>query len=529
MTSEGSAMPEDTSVLRDLAGHQAARLHDGTLPWAWWLEHAARHGRYGFTNTLLIAAQWRAATDVRSYAEWQAAGRQVRRGEAGIRVLARGGGTRPVFDVAQTAGLPLPRPEPGEARIWERLAAEAARCGLPVRADDGPDALAHRLALDLAPRGLPRADLVARSVAFVVLARLGLEPPPPAFPSPADWADDRLGDTVLRLARILHARLTDPSGDLMSAAHRFFRARVRDGWVPGYLAERGFARGVQRRWQIGYAPAGRRDLLDHLLGLGHTEQAVVAAGLARPGGRDTFRDRAMFAIRAEGGAVAGFIGRRRDGGTGPKYLNGPNTSLFRKGELLYGLHEASGRLAEGARPVLVEGPLDAIAVDLAAARGHAAVATCGVAVTPAQVAALARACDLERAGLLVALDGDAAGRSAAVRAWPALAAVPGPVDTAVLPGGRDPAQLLHEGGRAAVRAALRSPGRLLDLVVDDAASRAGGPLQTNEARLSALRAAVAVIAAARPAEAARQVVRLAARLDVPPALVTAELLTAAAP
>ncbi|MQY04051.1 toprim domain-containing protein [Actinomadura macrotermitis] len=514
-------MPEDVVVLRDLADHQAARLRDGTLPWTWWLEHAARHGRYGFTGTLLIAAQWRAATDVRSYEEWQAAGRQVRKGETGIRVLTRSGGARAVFDVAQTTGLPLPDTGLTARQAWERLAAEAARRGLPVRADDDAAALAHRLAHELAG-----GHLVARSVAFVVLARLGQAPPPPAFPSPATWADARLGDRVLRLARILHARVTDPSGDLMSAAHRFFRARLRDDWVPGYLAERGFGRSVQRLWQIGYAPPGPRALLDHLRGLGHTDAAVIEAGLARPSGLDTFRDRAMFALRAPDGMIAGFIGRRRDDGPGPKYLNGPNTSLFRKGELLYGLPEAAPRLAQGARPVLVEGPLDAIAINLAAARDHAAVATCGVSLTPAQLAALARAADLPRTGLLVALDGDTAGRSGAVRAWRTLAAVPGPVDAVVFPGGHDPADVLHAGGRPAVRRALRAPSRLLDLVVDDTA---GDPGPGNEQRLAALRAAAAVLATAPPAEVPRQIARLAARLEVSAELATEALIAAVSP
>src|SRR5262245_48682396 len=98
------------SVLRGIADAETARLRDGTLPWTWWLERAVRHGRYGFVNTLLIAAQWRAADDVRSYDEWRAVGRQVRKGETGIRIVSADGRVRAVFDIAQTGGLPLASP-----------------------------------------------------------------------------------------------------------------------------------------------------------------------------------------------------------------------------------------------------------------------------------------------------------------------------------------------------------------------------------------------------------------------------------
>lgn len=230
---------------------------------------------------------------------------------------------------------------------------------------------------------------------------------------------------------------------------------------------------------------------------------------------DVFRDRAMFAIRTADGRIAGFIGRLPDGGTGPKYLNSPDSAFFHKGDLLYGLHEARERFAGGARPVLVEGPLDAIAVGLAAApREHAAVAACGLSLTAAQLAALGRAADLDRTGLVLALDGDPAGRTAALRAWETLAPVGGPVEAVPFPTGRDPADLLREEGPGAVRRALSGTAGLMDLVVDGAVERSGGTLGTPEQRLAAIRAAAAVIAAGRPAEAAAQVVRVAARLGV---------------
>jgi DNA primase len=312
----------------------------------------------------------------------------------------------------------------------------------------------------------------------------------------------------------------------LAAAHRFWRARLPGSWVPDHLAARGFPPAVPRRWEIGYAPAARRALTDELRGLGFTDEEIVACGLARRDRQgelyDLFRDRAMFTIRDAAGSIAGFLGRRTDGGRGPKYLNSPASPRFRKSALLFGLHEARDRLAEGGRPVLVEGPFDVIAVSLA---GHAAVAPCGTFCTAGQLAALAAVADLDSTGVLVALDGDAGGRRGVLRAGDVLARIAGPVDVMVPPDGQDPADLLRHGGRTAVRAALRTTVPLFDLIVDAAVERAARGT-TPEDRLAAVRAATAAIVRMRPAEATRQVARVAYRLDVPHVVVT-EALTAA--
>ncbi|MEU6040994.1 toprim domain-containing protein [Actinomadura sp. NPDC047616] len=527
------------SVLRGIADAETARLRDGTLPWTWWLDRAVRHGRYGFANTLLIAAQWRAAADVRSYDEWRAAGRQVRKGETGIRIVSADGRVRAVFDIAQTDGLPPSPPAPGDG--GERLAELAARHGLRPRLHpslgglDAATVLAHELAH--AVRGDDHADchglrrVEADSVAYIVLSRLGLPPTRLRFPPAAPWAGATLGDRILRHARRLLA--DHDIAPLLAEAHAFFLSRLPGSWVPDYLAGRGFPPDVRRRRQIGYAPPGPRALTCRLRSLGHDDAAILASGLARPGRDggpyDTFRDRAVFPLRAADGTIAGFIGRARDGAPGPKYLNGPDTALFHKGELLYGLHEARARLARGARPVIVEGPLDAIAVDMSTGDDHAALALCAGSLTSAQLDALRRAADLDGAGLLLALDGDRAGRSAAQRVWRLLAGVRGPVDVAVLPAGRDPADVLREHGPGAVAEVLRGAVPLPDVVVDAAMERAGGRLATCEHRLAAIRAAARVIAAGRPDDAARQVVRVAHRTGVAPATVTEALCAAVGP
>src|SRR5437764_5812430 len=248
-------------------------------------------------------------------------------------------------------------------------------------------------------------------------------------------------------------------GGLTLAAARFFATRLVGSWVPAYLAGRGFGEQPLRPWTVGYAPAGWRVLTTHLRDLGYGDAAIQAAGLARRTRRGAligfFRDRSMFGIRWPDGTVAGFTGRARPGGgrAGPVYLNSRTTGLYRKGSLLFGLYEGRQALATGARPVLVEGPLDAIAVT--AAGRYAGVSPCGTALTPAQVALLARTCDLRRAGVVVAFDADPAGRRAAVRAYHLLRGVTDQAVAAVFPAGQDPAGFRRERGRRAL-------GRRLD-------------------------------------------------------------------
>jgi DNA primase len=149
---------------------------------------------------------------------------------------------------------------------------------------------------------------------------------------------------------------------------------------------------------------------------------------------DRFRDRLMFPVRDPGGQrVVGFLGRAlAEAKDTPRYLNSPATALYRKGEVLYGLGAEPVRraLAGGARPVLVEGPLDAIAVTAAGAGRYAGAAPCGTALTAAQVAVLdTHAGPLAERGIVAAFDHDPGGRQAALRAYELLAATdawPGP-------------------------------------------------------------------------------------------------------
>jgi DNA primase len=290
----------------------------------------------------------------------------------------------------------------------------------------------------------------------------------------------------------------------------FFARLAARSWVPGYLANRGFDDQVLTRWQIGYAPPGPAALSGHLRSLGFTAAQIRA--------HDVFRDRMMFPVRALDGTVAGFIGRAPPGGE-PVYLNTAATERYHKGSLLFGLHEGSAALAAGARPALVEGPLDAIAVSCA---GRVGVAPCGTALTAAQVELLSWAMpDLGSTGAVVAFDQDRAGRAAAVRAYPLLRAFTDELRTLSQPTGADPAEVLRTQGAGGLAAMLDSSLLPLpDLVVDAKLAEFDRWLEFDDGTFAALRAVAPLIARLPPRQVARQVARVAGRLGCSYAEVT---------
>jgi len=240
---------------------------------------------------------------------------------------------------------------------------------------------------------------------------------------------------------------------------------------------------------------------------------------------DRFRDRLMFPVRDPGGQrIVGFLGRAlTEADDIPKYLNSPATALYAKGELHYGLGAEPTRqaLAAGARPVLVEGPLDAIAVTGAGAGRYAGVAPCGTALTAAQVATLDTAAGpLAERGVLVAFDHDPGGRQAALRAYELLRSTGAWPTSANLPDGLDPAALAQQRGLEALRSALDNAPPLADLVVDDRLARWADRLHWAEGRVGAARDAAAVLATLPPEQVGRQVLRVAERVGLDHAEVT---------
>jgi DNA primase len=360
----------------------------------------------------------------------------------------------------------------------------------------------------------------AAAVITACLEAVGISAP--QLPAPARAASPGTPDQLTgpQPPESEHARIHE-------TAALFFCSQMPASWVRGYLARRGLSPAVQEQWHAGYAPAAWDALTSHLRAAGYADTLIEAAGLARRSRQgtliDTFRDRAVLPIRSTHGTIIAFIGRATDHaapGT-PKYLNSPATSVYRKGEILFGLSEAREALASGARPVIVEGPLDAIAVTTSGNGNYVGVAPCGTALTAHQAAALADAVDLRAMGVTVAFDPDQAGRRAAIRAYHLLVPHTDKLTALTLRAGQDPAQTLANSGPTALAEMLASGVKPLpDLVINTEVARWGHWLRYPEGQIHALRATASLIAAMPSAHIARQVARLAAILRLDHALVT---------
>jgi DNA primase len=290
---------------------------------------------------------------------------------------------------------------------------------------------------------------------------------------------------------------------VLADAGRFYVSQLPGSWAPDYLRSRGISQATITEWQIGYAPAGWTTLTDHLRDLGHADHDIEAAGLARRSSRGTlidhFRDRVMLPVHDEHGTLAGFTGRARPdaGPEVPKYLNSPQTDVYKKGELLFGWYQARERLAAGATPVIVEGPFDVIAVSAADPARYAGLAPCGTALTSQQAALLTRAAS-PGSRVIVAFDDDPAGRKAAVRAHGILSQVSTRLQSVAL-SGRDPAQIHQDSGPQALAAILSTQLHPLSaVVIDTAISPWEHRLHETDGPLLAMRSVAAVIAGQLP-------------------------------
>jgi DNA primase len=627
-TKAAHGQPPGAEDLQGIAERYLRSVHGGQ-DWQRLLAAVAPHISHGFTNAVLITGQRPGATMVHTYEEWKEKGRQVTKGEHGIRVVAEGaaGPARPaaVFDVSQThpaqaKAAPVPSASPAGAppagRVADVLGHLAARLGFAVRYEDAASeahtdwgasrivlppglpgaraaaAIAHQLTHIILDGSLPRAAgtttagchgvqaVEGDSAAYLVCARAGLDTSGITFPQVPSWAgsDPRanpeatiqaIGERIVSAAAtiaghiekilaplppspvtvptpaqdqapvqrpartrprvpaaappIVEAPAADPAlVALNQAAAAFFRECLGGSWAGEYLAGRGIDGAAQRHWQVGYAPRGGAGLTAHLRKAGHEDATIMAAGLARRASSgeviDVFRDRAVIPIYDHRGLIVGFIGRAspRASAQTPKYLNTRETALYTKGRVLFGLAQAEQHLAEGARPVIVEGPFDAIAVSLADRGRFAGVAPCGTALTPTQAAVLAQCADLPRSGVLVATDADTAGRKAAAAAYHLLHAVASDVDVAELPAGSDPAEILRGGGPAALARALHEGAHpLADVAVDAAIAPWAQRLKWAEGQIGALREVAALIARTPPADISRQVRRVSRRLGIP--------------
>ena len=294
--------------------------------------------------------------------------------------------------------------------------------------------------------------------------------------------------------------------ELNQRALGFFAAHYAGSWPARYLRDRLDTDLLNdERFTPGYAPPGWTSLTDHLRGLGVSDNEILTAGLGthtRHGAViDRFRDRLMLPIY-DHDHIVGFIGRRNPehNDAGPKYLNSPETSLFHKGNQLYGLAESATALANGATPVLVEGPIDAIAVTLAGDSKFVGLAPLGTAFTDSQADSLRPFIGVGKPGVTVATDADDAGRTAAVRAYWQLVARGDNPRYLAMTAGLDPAELLATSGYAALRDLLQHATPLAQVLIDDSIAAHMHGLNTAEGTVFAVRSAARVIGALPPDE-----------------------------
>ncbi|GGM14364.1 toprim domain-containing protein [Nakamurella endophytica] len=256
-------------------------------------------------------------------------------------------------------------------------------------------------------------------------------------------------------------------------------------------------------------------------------EELLAAGLARQTSRgnliDPFRNRLMLPIHDESGRLVAFIGRahpREVDERTPKYQGSATTDLFSKTDLPYGMTpDTIDKLRRSASLAIVEGPMDALAVNAAArhaGRELVAVAPLGTALTAAQLATLDRIAPLADRGVVVALDNDPAGQRAAAAAHDLLLAAGVTVPRIPnLPAGQDPADVLATAGVDALATAIGRRRPLADLVVDQVLTAALRPGDHSaEGRLWALSRAARVVGRMPSEQRARQAVRVARALDL---------------
>jgi DNA primase len=264
-----------------------------------------------------------------------------------------------------------------------------------------------------------------------------------------------------------------------------------------FLSSRGFEPADAGRFGVGYAPAEWDSLTRHLRGRGFTEAELLAGGLASQGRRgliDKFRGRLIWPIADLTGDVIAFGARKLAADDdGPKYLNTPETLLFKKSSVLYGAHLAKRDIAQRRQAVIVEGYTDVMACHLSGVT--TAVATSGTSFGDGHIKVLRRlVMDTDRlpSEFIFTFDGDAPGRRAALRAFEMEARFVSQTFVAVQPDGLDPCDLRLKQGPAAVRDLIASRVPLFEFSIRDALSRYD--LETNEGKLAALDDAAQVVA-----------------------------------
>ncbi|MBO0774582.1 MAG: DNA primase, partial [Actinobacteria bacterium] len=284
------------------------------------------------------------------------------------------------------------------------------------------------------------------------------------------------------------------------AAAEFFSERLRSqaaAGARGFLSERGFELADADRFGLGYAPAEWEALTRHLRGRGYSDAELLTAGLASQGRRgpvDRFRGRLIWPIRDLSGDVIAFGARKLNPAEdGPKYLNTPETPLFKKSSVLYGADLAKRDIAHRRQAVIVEGYTDVMACHLAGVT--TAVATSGTSFGDGHIKILRRLlmdASEFRGEVIFTFDGDEAGQRAALRAFGLEEKFVTQTFVAIQPDGLDPCDLRQAQGDAAVRDLVARRVPVFEFAIRSELAKYN--LDTNEGQLGALDAAAPIVA-----------------------------------
>ncbi len=283
-------------------------------------------------------------------------------------------------------------------------------------------------------------------------------------------------------------------------AQEFYSERIRDDSAQSarsFLSERGFQLADADQFGVGYSPAAWDELTKHLKRRGFNEDELLKSGLARKTSRggiiDMFRGRLLWPIRDLTGETIAFGARKLDpNDDGPKYLNTPETQIFKKGQVLYGADLAKREIAKRRQAVIVEGYTDVMACYLSGV--PTAVATCGTSFGEDHVKILRRLImdtDGSSGEVIFTFDGDAAGQKAALRAFSLEEKFVTQTFVAVQPEGLDPCDLRLKHGEAAVRDLVARRVPLFEFAIRSVLAR--HDLETREGQFAAIDEAAPII------------------------------------
>jgi len=282
-----------------------------------------------------------------------------------------------------------------------------------------------------------------------------------------------------------------------------------------FLTKRGFDRDAAKTFGVGYAPDQWDSLFKYLKGKGFTEEELMLAGLVKEGTKgpiDRYRNRLIWPVKDISGDVVGFGARKLasdEVDQGPKYLNSPETPIYKKNQILYGLDMAKKEISKTRQVVIVEGYTDVMAAHLAGVT--TAVATCGTAFGDEHIRIIRRLlmdADAFRGEVIFTFDGDAAGQKAALRAFEDDQKFVAQTFVAVEPNGMDPCELRQAHGDPAVRELIARRVPLFEFAIKSVI--AGYDITNPEGRVNALNQVAPLIGKIRDASLRPEYVRLLA-------------------